>query len=58
MKCLRNLKRRFLSDERGAEVVELGIVLALVVAGAVAIISQIGPKIVSAYQTVLTALGG
>lgn len=56
MKCLRNLKRRFLSDERGAEVVELGIVLALVVAGAVAIISQIGPKIIAAYQTILTAL--
>jgi Flp pilus assembly pilin Flp len=48
---------RFIKDEKGAEVTELGIVLALIVAGAVASIALIGPKIVGAYDAVKTALG-
>jgi Flp pilus assembly pilin Flp len=51
MKSLLTLGRRFLADEKGAEVTELGIVLALIVAGAVATIALIGPKIQSAYDT-------
>jgi Flp pilus assembly pilin Flp len=46
----------FLTDERGAEVTELGIVLALVVAGAVATITLIGPKITQYYSAVNTSL--
>lgn len=49
MKSLLTLGKRFLRDEKAAEVTELGIVLALIVAGAVAVIALIGPKIVTAY---------
>lgn len=48
--------KRFLADEKAAEVTELGIVLALVVAGSVAILAAIGPKIVNAYTKVNTAI--
>ena len=40
----------FLADESGAEVTELGIVLALLVAGAVAAIILIGPQIAQYYS--------
>jgi Flp pilus assembly pilin Flp len=46
----------FLADERAAEVTELGIVLALLVAGAVASITLIGPKIAQYYSALDTAL--
>ena len=46
---MRDLFKRLLADERAAEVTELGIVLALIVAGSVAMIALIGPKIVTAY---------
>ena len=45
MKAITN----FFNDEKAAEVTELGVVLALVVAGAVATIALIGPKIQAAY---------
>lgn len=47
---------RFLSDEKAAEVTELGIVLALIVAVCVAAIALIGPKIQKAYNDTNTAL--
>ena len=50
------LVKRFLADERAAEVTELGIVLALVVAGAVAILVLLGPKIVGAYNSINSAV--
>lgn len=53
---MRNLVKRFYADERAAEVTELGIVLALIVAGAVATIALIGPKIHAAYTTTNNAL--
>jgi Flp pilus assembly pilin Flp len=49
MKSFVNLCKRFVADEKAAEVTELGIVLALIVAGAVATIALIGPKIKNAY---------
>lgn len=55
MTSFRQLKR-FFSDEKAAEVTELGIVLALIVAGAVATIALIGPKIKTAYETTNTSL--
>jgi Flp pilus assembly pilin Flp len=42
----------FVADENAAEVTELGIVLALLVAGAVAAIILIGPKIAQYYASV------
>jgi Flp pilus assembly pilin Flp len=56
MKSLLALGRRFLADDRAAEVTELGIVLALIVAGCVATIALIGPKIKAAYTTTNGAL--
>ena len=47
---------RFIKEEEGAEVVEVGIWLALIVAGSVAIIALIGPKVQKAYNDVNTAL--
>jgi Flp pilus assembly pilin Flp len=54
--AMKSLIKRFFADEKAAEVTELGIVLALIVAGAVATIALIGPKIQSAYDTVNTAI--
>jgi len=42
--------RQFFSDQRAAEVTELAIVLALVVAGAIATIVVLGPKVAQMYQ--------
>jgi Flp pilus assembly pilin Flp len=56
MKSLWKLGKRFLADEKAAEVTELGIVLALIVAGCVATIALIGPKIQAAYSTTNAAL--
>ena len=50
------LVKGFFQDEKAAEVTELGIVLALIVAGAVATIALIGPKIQAAYNTTNGAL--
>ena len=56
MKSLLNLGKRFLVDEKAAEVTELGIVLALIVALAVASIKTIGNVVAAAYNTVAGAL--
>ena len=49
MSMVMELSNRFFRDEKAAEVTELGIVLALVVAASVAILALIGPKILAAY---------
>jgi Flp pilus assembly pilin Flp len=49
MKSMLNLCKRFVNEEKAAEVTELGIVLALIVAAAVATIALLGPKIQNAY---------
>jgi Flp pilus assembly pilin Flp len=56
MASILNLCKRFVADEKAAEVTELGIVLALIVAGAVATIALIGPKIQAAYTTTNTSM--
>ena len=48
--------KSFVRDENAAEVTELGIVLALIVAGAVGTIALIGPIIQQAYNDTHTAL--
>jgi Flp pilus assembly pilin Flp len=50
MKTVMELSKRFFRDEKAAEVTELGIVLALVVAASVATLALIGPKILAAYN--------
>jgi Flp pilus assembly pilin Flp len=56
MKKLSIITKKFIRDEHGAEVTELGIVLALVVAGSVAILAAIGPKILAAYTATNAAI--
>ncbi|MCE9546747.1 MAG: Flp family type IVb pilin [Planctomycetia bacterium] len=51
-----NVARRLVCDEKAAEVTELGIVLALIVAGCVVTIALIGPKIQAAYTSTNAAL--
>ena len=48
--------KTFIAEESAAEVTELGIVLALIVAGAVATITLIGPKIAQFYADLNLAL--
>jgi Flp pilus assembly pilin Flp len=50
MSKFKEIAKRFYADEKAAEVTELGIVLALIVAGSVATIALIGPKILAAYN--------
>ena len=56
MKSVLNLCKQFVADEKAAEVTELGIVLALIVAGAVVTIAAIGKTIQNAYNTTNTNL--
>jgi Flp pilus assembly pilin Flp len=51
-----NVTKRFFSEEKAAEVTELGIVLALIVAGCVVTIALIGPTIQKAYTDTEAAL--
>jgi len=48
--------KKFFQDESAAEVTELGIVLALIVAISILIISAIGVKVQAAFNSVNTAL--
>ncbi len=56
MKSLVNLAKRFVADEKAAEVTELGIVLALIVAICIVAIGAIGGKVSNAYTAVNTDL--
>ena len=56
MKEKRGLIEKFIADERAAEVTELGIVLSLIVAGAVATIILIGPKITQYFSDLNSSL--
>ena len=47
----------FLADERGATAVEYGIFVALIAAVIVGLVSDIGAKLKTAFNTVSTALG-
>ncbi|MEE9603541.1 MAG: hypothetical protein V3V75_09565 [Thermoguttaceae bacterium] len=56
MSKFKEIAKRFYADEKAAEVTELGIVLALIVAGSVATIALIGPKILAAYNLTNTSI--
>ena len=56
MKSLLNLGKRFLADEKAAELTEVGIVLALVVVASVAAVTALGTKIGTTLNTVSAAL--
>ncbi len=46
---------RFIKEEEGAEVVEVGIWLALIVAVSITLIATIGTKIQTAFTTISTS---
>jgi len=50
--------KRFVRNERGASLVEYGILVGLVTAAVVGIIAAIGVDITARFQAVLTALQG
>ena len=50
------MAKRFIAETKAAEVSELAIVLALIVAGAVATIALLGPKITQFYANLNSTL--
>jgi Flp pilus assembly pilin Flp len=56
MNLLKERCFRFLMDERGSQVTEFGIYAALVVAGAIVLLSPIGKAVVTAYTQINGAL--
>ena len=58
MRSLSKLAKRFWSDENGAEITEVGIYLALIVAACVVIMAVIGPLVRTGWLDVQNALQG
>ena len=56
MKTLQERTLRPLTDERGSQVTEFGIYAALVIAGAIVLLSPIGTAVVGAYNQIVAAL--
>ena len=48
----------FFKDEEGATAVEYGLLVALIAAVIVAVVGVLGLQVNTAFQTVVTALGG
>jgi Flp pilus assembly pilin Flp len=53
---MRRLVQKFLAEEQAAEVTELAIVLALIVAASVAVISSLGGTVQTFYEDTRDAL--
>jgi Flp pilus assembly pilin Flp len=53
---MKSLLKRFVADEQAAEVTELGIVLALVVAGSVSVLALLGPIIKAKYSEIYNSV--
>ena len=56
MKLLKDGSASPLTNERGAEITEFGIYAALVIAGAIVLLSPIGAAVVNAYNQIVAAL--
>ena len=57
MKILSKQVTRFIQDQRAAEVTEVGLYLAIIVASCVVLMAAIGPAVTQSWQDVATALG-
>ena len=57
MSMLEQVKGKSLNNERGAEVAEVGIWLALIVALSIALITTLGGSVKAAFQSIVTAMG-
>jgi pilus assembly protein Flp/PilA len=51
-----SLVKRFAREERGASMIEYGLLVGLITAGLVGVIATIGTDILAAFQTVSTAI--
>ena len=56
MKELKERIRRPLNNERGAEIVEVGIWLALIVAISIGLIATLGSDVMNAFTAITTAM--
>jgi len=56
MKGLMERAWRFVSEQKGSQVTEFGIYAALVVAGAIVLLTPIGTAVVGAYKQINSAL--
>ncbi len=56
MKLLKDGSSGPLTNEMGAEITEFGIYAALVIAGAIVLLSPIGTAVVNAYNQIVAAL--
>lgn len=56
MSMMKSKSQRPLNNESGAEITEFGIYAALIIAGAIALMTPIGTAVVGAYQTIVTSL--
>lgn len=53
-----NILKRLWKEEEGATMVEYGIMVALIAAILITIVTTLGGQIQTAFQSVVTALGG
>lgn len=58
IRTLLQLVRNQLRSDEGQTMTEYGVLLALITVGVIGVLAFLGPKIVAAFQAVLTALGG
>jgi pilus assembly protein Flp/PilA len=58
MKKVSNFVKAFLKEEEGASAVEYGVLVALIIAGAIVAIGYVGEKVDTAFRDVDTAMGG
>ena len=56
MNMMKSKYHRPLNSESGAEITEFGIYAALIIAGAIALMTPIGTAVVGAYQTIVDSL--
>ena len=56
MRTFSRVVRRFISDDRGTETLEWGLVCGLIVVGAIVAISSIGPKVTKMWNDANTAI--
>ena len=55
---MKEVIKRFLHDEEGATMVEYGIMVALIAAICIGVVTALGTQIQTAFQSIVTALGG
>jgi len=57
IQSLLTVGRRLLNDENGSAITEYAIVLGLMILGAIAVITQVGPRVIARWSSVDSTLG-